>query len=297
MTVLYYQSTDASAPTIYGKVEVGNNLVNLLRKILVDGYGAKTAAGWTMPYGPTGNTACFLQGGAGGMYLAVDDTAALYARVVGYETMSSATAGTKAFPTTAQLAGGGYTHRSTTSDTVVRPWVCIADSTFFCLVINGDSLSNQCQVLMFGDCLCYRASDAYHKLLVCGTTATYGTSCVSALMSGIGTAVAGHWMARSYTQLGAAITLGQHTDTAKYGLTYPHPVDGGLYLGPMWLHENALSVVRGVIRGVWVPLHSPARPLSHMDTFSGTGALAGKTFVSVYVNSNLSLFLETSDTW
>lgn len=296
MTVTLYQSTDASAPTIYGAVEASNNLINLLDKILVSGYGSQAAAGWTKPYTGT-NTACFKQAGAGGQYLAVNDSTALYARVIGYETMTTATAGTNPFPTAAQLAGGGYTHRSSTNDTTARPWVCIADSTFFCLVINGDSLGTNCQVLMFGDVLSYRASDAYHKLICCGTTATFTTSCAAATVSAIGAAVAGHWMPRSYTQLGTAITLGQHTDTTKATLAYPHPVDGGLYLGPLWLHENALSVVRGVIRGVWVPLHTGNRPLAHMDTVTGTGALAGKTFLVVWVNSTQSLFLETSDTW
>lgn len=297
MTVRLYQSTDASAPTIYGAVGASNNLINLLTKILVTGYGSQAAAGWAKPYTGT-NVACFKQAGAGGQYLAVNDSAALYSRVIGYETMTSATAGTGPYPTAALLSGGGYVHNSITNDTTARQWVCIADSTFFCLVIDGNDLGNTCQVLMFGDALSYRASDAYHKLLVCGTTATFTSSCVAAdVAASITTAVAGHWMARSYTQLGSAITLGQHSDSIKATLAYPHPVDGGLYLGPLWLHENNLSVVRGVIRGVWIPLHSGNRPLAHGDTFSGTGALAGKTFLVQYVNYNKSLFLETSDTW
>lgn len=295
MAVRFYQSTDASAPTLYGSVAAGNNLVNLLDKILVAGYGSQVAAGWTKPFIAT-NQACFKQAGAGGMYLAVDDTTTMTARVRGFETMTTATAGTGPFPTDAQLSGGGYMHRSTTADTTVRPWVCIADNTFFCLAVNCDGTSAVCSVLMFGDILSYRASDAYPKILVCAPSAT-ATSYVAADVSTIATALAGHYMARSYTQIGSSITVGQHSDTAKAGLAYPHPVDGGLYLGPLWLHENALSVVRGVLRGVWVPLHTGNRPLAHGDTFSGTGALAGKTFISQHVTTGKSLLLETSDTW
>lgn len=299
MTVRFYQSTDASAPTLYGNVNSSNNLVNLLDKILVSGYGSKTAAGWTKPYTGT-NTAAFRQASSG-LYLTVDDSAAQYSRVRGFEVCANSTItdtvnNTGPFPTDAQISGGGYLHRSTVSDTTVRSWVCIADATFFCLVVNCDGTSAACSTLMFGDITSYRASDAYHRILVCGPSST-ATAYVSADVATISTAVAGHYMARSYTQLGSSITVGQHSDTAKAGLAYPHPVDGGLYLGPLWVHENALSVVRGAIKGVWIPLHTGNRPLAHGDTFSGTGALAGKTFISQYVTTTKSLLLETSDTW
>ena len=296
MTVRFYQSTDASAPTIYGSVASGYNLCNLLNAILVTGYGSLSAAGWTMPYTGT-NKAAFLQAGAGGQYLYVDDSAALYARVRGYETMSSISAGTGPYPTDAQISGGGYLHRSSTSDTTARPWFCIADSTFFCLAVNYDSTaSTGCSVLMFGDITSYKSSDAYHKLILCGTTAT-ATSYTSADMTALATAATGHFMPRAYTQLGSAITLGKHTDSIKTGLSYPHPVDGGLYLGKIWIHEPTLGVVRGELRGVWFPLCTPIRSLSHGDTFNGTGALSGKSFLFVNVYNAKALILETSNTW
>lgn len=296
MTVRYYKSTDASAPVLYGSVAASNNLVALLDAILVSGYGSQSAAGWTKPYTAT-NQACFKQAGAGGFYLAVDDSTAQYSRVRGYEAMSAAATGTGPFPTDAQLSGGGYLHRSTTTDTTnARPWFCIADNSFFCLVVDNNSLGTQCSVLMFGDIVSYRTSDAYHKAIVCGTTSA-ATSYTSADVSALNTAVTGHFMARSYTQVGSSITLGKHTDTIKTGLAYPHPVDGGLYLGPFWLHENVLTVVRGTLRGVWLPLCTPIRALAHGDTFDGTGSLAGKSFVFLYVYNAKALVLETSDTW
>lgn len=296
MTVRFYQSTDSSAPVLYGSIASANNLVALLGAILVSGYGSKTAAGWTKPYTAT-NQACFKQAGAGGFYLAVDDSVAQYSRVRGYEAMSAAATGTGPFPTDAQLSGGGYLHRSTTTDTTnARPWFCIADDSFFCLVVDNNSTGTQCSVLMFGDITTYKTSDAYHKILVCGTT-TAATGYASADVSALGTAVAGHFMARSYTQIGTSVTLGKHTDSIKTGLSYPHPVDGGLYLGPFWLQENVLGVVRGTLRGVWYPLCTPVRCLSHGDTFDGTGALAGKSFILLNVYNGKCLVLETSDTW
>jgi hypothetical protein len=45
MTVRVYRSTDASAPVLTGQV---GSLTALLDAILVNGYGALTAAGWTI---------------------------------------------------------------------------------------------------------------------------------------------------------------------------------------------------------------------------------------------------------
>ena len=58
MTVRLYRSTDGSAPTLSG---TAGDLINLLDKCLVSGYGSSTAAGWTKPYTST-NAAAFRPG-------------------------------------------------------------------------------------------------------------------------------------------------------------------------------------------------------------------------------------------
>jgi hypothetical protein len=45
MTVRIYRSTDGSAPVLTGQA---GKLTDLLDAILVNGYGSKTAAGWTI---------------------------------------------------------------------------------------------------------------------------------------------------------------------------------------------------------------------------------------------------------
>jgi hypothetical protein len=45
MTVRVYRSTDASAPVLTGQV---GSLTALLDAVLVNGYGALSAAGWTI---------------------------------------------------------------------------------------------------------------------------------------------------------------------------------------------------------------------------------------------------------
>jgi hypothetical protein len=79
------------------------------------------------------------------------------------------------------------------------------------------------------------------------------------------------------------------------GMGYPSPVDGGLYVTPIFLTESALGVVRGTMNGIWAPCH--ARPLNNGDIFTGTGTLAGKVFEAFHHNTAGQILLETSNTW
>lgn len=298
MTVTWYSSTDASAPVITGSVASGSNLVNLLTAVLVTGYGAKPAAGWTKPQ-TAANAAAFLQG-AGAVNpvaISIDDSSAPYSRVRGFESVTTATTGTNGFPTDAQLSGGAYGVRSSTSDATARAWELAADDRTFTLYIDYDGTGNNQAFIHFGDIATYKSGDIAHKILIAGTS-TSPTTVAVATMASLSTAVSGHWMLRSYTQSGTAITVGKHTDSAKYGqLAYPHPVDGGTWLGAVWVHENTLLVVRGTLRGLWCHLHSTGRPLSQGDLLLGTGPLAGRSFLAQNSYNGKQMFLETSDTW
>jgi hypothetical protein len=75
MTVRVYRSTDASAPVLTGQV---GSLTALLDAVLVNGYGALTAAGWSINQTTT-NKRGYKQNLTGsnntsGMLLYVDDT-------------------------------------------------------------------------------------------------------------------------------------------------------------------------------------------------------------------------------
>jgi hypothetical protein len=84
---------------------------------------------------------------------------------------------------------------------------------------------------------------------------------------------------------------------------YPNGPDGGLYVSPIWLHHN--GAVRGYLKGLWAPVQD--RPLNHGDTYSGSGNLAGKSFLSMsglggtYASGAASIpaqvHAETSSTW
>lgn len=115
MTMRVYRSSDASAPALRGNTP--GDLINVLDKCLVTGYGSLAGAGWTKPFTGT-NLAVFRQGaGSNGMYLRVDDTSSAAgsrsARVVGYEVMSDVNNGTpQSFPTAVQYSGGLYVHEA-----------------------------------------------------------------------------------------------------------------------------------------------------------------------------------------
>ena len=262
-----------------------------------------TVGGWTRAYSGT-NKAAYRQGaGSNGFLLRVDDTGTTsQARTVGYESMSDVDTGVAGFPTAAQFSGGMYFNKSNTADATTRAYVIACSDKLLLLAINHDSSATWAStaVSVFGDIKSYKSGDAFHALIIGDASLASGAFAVGAVTGGS----AGHYLARTYTQLGASITCSKHGDSGLVssvtaaigaaGLTYPHPVDGGLYLAPLFVRESTL-LVRGQLPGYWCPLH--ARPLVSLDTFSGTGALAAKTFIAFNTTATGQVFLETSDTW
>ncbi|QIN95190.1 tail assembly protein [Stenotrophomonas phage vB_SmaS_DLP_3] len=321
MTVRFYQSSDAGAPVLRGNSP--GDLLNLLTKCLVEGYStgptAKVAAGWTKPFVGT-NVACFKQGaGSNGMYLRVDDTSTLTssrpARVVGYETMIDVNTGSPSpFPTEVIQPGGGYwyTHYSSGSVANPRVWKLIADEKFFWLMINtypenGDSNYYYNEVYAFGDIIPFKPGDTTHTCLLANASGGPNSSEAYPLQGvDISSTITRHRLtfARNYTNLGGPTNHGWHSDHVKgsteWGngrLQYPHGPDGGLYLAPVWVHDPQTSPynVRGIMPGIWVPLHSPGI-LGQHQTVQGQGDMAGKTFMARRQYNNTVLF-EISDTW
>ncbi|WNO28854.1 tail assembly protein [Clavibacter phage 33] len=318
MTVRFYSSSDAGAPALRGNTP--GDLINLLDKCLVTGYGAKAAAGWTKPFTGT-NVAAFKQGaGSNGMYLRIDDTSTVTqyrrAAVVGYETMTDVNTGSpQPFPTTAQKTTGGswFTHYNSGSVATPRPWMVIADEKFFWLLLNtypenGVTSANYNEAYAFGDIIPYKPGDTTHTCLLACSNDNNPNS--SEVYPWAGTAISsvmtryGLWFARDYTNLGGPTTHSWHSDHQKgnssWGsgdLQYPHGPDGGLYLAPVWVHNPQVGPysVRGIMPGLWVPCHSVGI-LSQHQTVVGQGDLAGKTFMYRRHSSN-AVMIEISDTW
>ncbi|CAA2409872.1 tail assembly protein [Xanthomonas phage Bosa] len=312
MTVRVYSSSDSGAPVLNGTT--AGDLINLLTKCLVDGYGAKAGAGWTKPYSG-GNRAAFRQGtGSRGRYLYVDDTRTTVsgaARVYGMDTMTALDTGEGPFPTNTQVPGGLYWHvHYYGTANVGRAWTLVADEKMMYLTIHtypDAATSNQYrETYWFGDLAGAASIDTFNTIIQGQSSSSANSSQHQPTESvGIGSAVSGLYAVRSYTGLGGSIQLGRRHDYTLSGatvwggsgnLSYPHGPDGALMLSPVWIHEpgstNA-AAQRGTMPGLWAPLQYV---LNTGDTFQGAGPLAGKTFLAFRQYESRYCF-ETSNTW
>lgn len=315
MTVTVYRSTDAGAPNVLAGT-IGT-LITVLDACLVNGYGAKAGAGWTKPFSGT-NLAAYKQGSGCGFYLRVDDSAlAVQAKAVGYETMFDVNTGTNAFPTSGQLSTGVYFPKSSTADAVVRPWVVVATSKAFYLYVHYDETnitasSTYKLIAFFGDFTSYKSGDAYNCAIVGSNAVNASVNNFGLTASALNVSLNGHYVARSYTQVGGSINAGKVIDSARNGATYrignagastpyPSPITGGIDMCPVVVTEGASGqiVARGEMPGLYAPLHT--LPANHYDTFSGSGELTGKTFQLFDCHEGSGIrcraALEISDTW
>ena len=303
-----YASTDASAPVLTGEV---GSLVALLDACLVNGYGSKAAAGWAKSFSGT-NKAAYRPGAGTRMYLRIQDDGpgiggAREARATGYEVMTTVDAGTGPFPTAAQGVGGVAmvpVRKSDSLDNVPRPWIVFADSRTMYLLIQWGSTAVY-NTLHFGDFYSTATGDTYNCSIV-GKTSEVSTGAAITSesldkLSVLNAAVAGSFAPRSYSGTGTSVTLSRHGDaknsaTVTVGIqSYPNTGDNGLYLSRITVGESALSNVRGSMRGLWHFCHAAAN-INNLDTFSGTGALAGRTFVGFKSGNSGVMIFETSNT-
>lgn len=269
-------------------------------------------AGWSKAYSGT-NKAAYRMLAGNQRYLRVDDSGTTSARVVGYESMTGVDTGTNAFPTDIQVSGGLYINKSSVADTSSRGWIIVATDRLAHIFINaGPTTGLICGTQTFGDIKSFAGGDQYQTVLI--AQISYSASAIASYQAlstqcAYGSTVAGNYIARAYTQVGGSLAIGKHTDAAKLnsltaniggaGLAYPNPSDGGLYLSPVYIHEA--GALRGTLPGVLAPLHQ--RPIAHLDTVSGSGDLAGKTFLGLFAEGSSvaaasgQIFLETSNTW
>lgn len=301
--VTVYTSEDAGAPVLTGEA---GSLVNVLSKILVEGYGSKVAAGWTKPFTDTNKAAFKMAAGTPSMYLRIDDSNAQDARVVAYVDMTDVDTGTSPFPTSGQQAGGLYCRKSATAGSTARPWYCIAnDKAFYIFTgqgqtsLGGQSTSNTSldHYIGFGKFVSRRPNDPYAVFVYAAISASSsGQFFPHRMVDGttsftpqhVGLYLAGNLSdVQSSTRanvtsagLSSRSCSALENDTANGYLTpYPDPLTGGTELAVALLVESlgGNAVIRGALPGFW---HIPCSPFgSHLATFAGGGDFAGKQFV------------------
>lgn len=312
MAVTVYRWDDASAPVLSAS---NGALIGVLDACLVDGYGAKAAAGWSKAFSGT-NKAAYLQGtGGNGHYLRVDNsTSNQYPRWRGYEAMSDVDTGTGPFPTDAQVSGGLYLSTSSTNDSTARPWLIAADAKRFYLWIGyNDTTSTGLgstaykPIFFYGNILPLRPADAYHTLIVANASGAANVNNLGTIGLA-GAAIAGHYLARINNQTGTSLACSKASDQraeshlilGTAAITYPDPITGGMLLAPVFVIEPTTFLTRGIMPGLWNPLH--ALPGNPGDVFAGTatGGLTGKSLILLdcaAASTRGRAALETSDTW
>lgn len=328
ITVTYYTSADASAPTLS---DAAGSLLGVLQAILVNGYGTKAAAGWSTAFTGAANQAVLRAGTGNKYYLNIDDSAATgtatYARVIGAVSASAFGLAnlTTPFPSNAQLAGGLYWPRFPySSATSPVRWACIATSQTFFFWNEGDGTNNGAQkygqVFWFGDMDSYVSSDAYFTQIMGATSGAQRTVVYTAM----GSNTVGLYMPGDYAQTVASDACGILTDYYKNGaqanmggvtslansIAVPNPEDGAYYLSKIYAQESIAggNSVRGSLPGIWNPAFfclqgSAGAAFNAFDQFTGNSAdgLHGKTF-AFFPLSNAGtaeggVVFEISNTW
>lgn len=309
MTVQVYSSSDSGAPTLNASA---GSLISLLDACLVNGYGSISSAGWTKTFSGT-DAAVYKQASGNQFYLSVNHSNATYATVAGYENATSLTTGTGMFPLIQQQTTGYWVVSGSSSYTSI-PWFVIATGKSFYLWMDVNKDNANATLYFFGDITSYKSSDAFHTMLICQEVSGTYSNDITTFNSSLSNYNIGHFIARSFTQIGTSIRCNKVTDTAACSsvsgrgwIPYPNPVDNSLTVFPIWIVEyvasNAQYPVRGILPGLWAVSHT--LPLSSGSTCSGmtSGPLNGKTFmalsVTVYNTPNVrgQFLIETSNTW
>lgn len=258
-------------------------------------------AGWTKAYSGTNKAAYRSPSGTNQFYYRIDDSGTTTSRLIGYETMTDVDTGTGLFPTTALLSGGSYLQKSSTADATVRDYVIVTNGKLVYERVKRSGSS--CSFMLFGDYTSRKSGDAYASAVCAGASSAFNTgdnqenSAVT--MGATGTL----YTARSYTQLGSALTLNRYADErvasalcGTAGYTFPNPVDGNLDVAQIRVFEST-TLHRGWLPGLFNPMHNV--PLTALNKVDGAGAYAGKQFLVVDVGASAAgqVLIEISDTW
>lgn len=297
MTWRVYRWDDADAPSLSA---ASSSLITLLTTVLNGtgtAYGSKTAAGWTAT-SISSTQSLFTNAWSGHSVLVTHAASTNIARAVGCEGTNYITG--PFFPTEAQVSGGLYWAVSSTTDSTARPWMIFADEKRFCLWIGYSQTTASGLATTTGQFM-YSAgdiesanpgSDPYPFMVTGGASTGLSAHYFASISSTYSSAVVGHYIARANTGAGTALAVTKLGDYSlsqgamgASGVPYPS-FGGGMILAPIRIAETS-NVLRGVMPKVWQPCHPlPGNP---GDTFSGTGVLAGKTFILLDVAYNGSL--------
>lgn len=268
-----YRYDDTNAPVVNGQ---RGSSISLLKACLVDGYGDKPAAGWTMPYTDAAGKAVFRGNpyAGTGFYLQVDNTGSnTYASVLNaYENMTDVNTGAKPFISGSHSDG---IFASSSNNTTPRPWILFADDRFFILVIwKATSLSQFASnmtnrtavdggytcVCLFGDGIPLQSSDSFFSVLFPGRTGDPGPG----LADVSATTIFYQYVARdaggNESRKACALTTGGGPLVlSSYGALYndslPTRIPGQEIVSRPYVNNGLAYTMRGYLPGIWFACH------------------------------------------
>ena len=245
--------------------------------------------GWQKVYSGTNKAVYRSQDVTGTrLYLRIDDSNAQYMTATMYETMTDVDTGTG-------VTGPVYWKKSSTSDTTARAWQLIGNSSVFYWFSDWNaSYPLKPNGYVFGDFPSVKPGDAYRCLLIGHSiyNPTYAYSNCHFNYARGSANTNGQWIARSYSQIGAAVAAYKEStsnnSTMGYGSTtlYPNGADNGLHLVPVALFEGGATAYRGRMPGLFVPMENTQGAFPALDR---TVTIDGKRYLAmrvVYDNSN-----------
>ena len=325
-----YSSSDAGGPgVLFG---AASEVLRVLDLILVNGYTAHPAAGWTKPFANSGNIGCYKNAspanGGNGFGVVINDNGANVtstfkeAWATGWETVlgvgSPVGTGTGQFPTPAQLLTTGHVviRKSATADgTTGRAWICFADAlTFYLFIASGDT-AGAYFCLWFGDFFSLKGSTDTYRCMIQGeaienngsTNTSQHTADMIACNALSAASYLGCYASRTYGGGGTSVQLYKQGASqfdsptanlhANVGtLQAPNGPDNAYYTPPIWILEQPTLTLRGRLRGLYHSAHTLAT-WSDGQVLTGAGDFAGKTLQAVSKGINSGMwFIETSAT-
>ena len=252
------------------------------------------AAGWSKAFTGASLAAYKSNSAEGtGFYLRVDDTGTTTARVRGFEAMSDVSTGSGLFPSAAQFADGLWWSKSNTASGAAVQWRIYADDLGFHFFVKNLGAGGEYQGNYFGDVLSLKSGDPYACALrgnVSDKSAAAGGTFGDDLIYADGAqAYDGLYMARAANTLGGAVRVSSapvmalgvtaaHV-TGSVGFAYPAPVDNGLMLTPVLLH-NAQGP-RSYLPGLHYSPQVVNASFATGDVVDGGGDMVGKKVQAV----------------
>ena len=250
--VSLYSWQDSGVPTLSASA---GSLKNLLKAILVTGYGDKEPLGWEMPF-ESPNVAVFRSKAedSNRHYLRVDNTGIRYANMAGYIAMSGLDSGTDIFKYNNNYDRFGYLY---SGKTATRGWWLVGHRKAFTFVVtttyeSTPYLNNESAMFYFGDVPTVVPQDTGNTIYLASNQnyeyyGSYGLDLMNE-SSYLPALFARSWDASAVRQTAALHSLGVHKSNRA---VYPDRITGGTWAAPIYLMESGADYynLRGLLPG------------------------------------------------